>query len=470
MATCKCGAAIESNTSNPVAPRTRTLLNLVEKVLAGDSSPLPDSNAMGMPQAHLLSMKIDELLGLFERFRGFADNSAVGDRSRDKRKYSPIDVDAIAAVFEDWPNGFHRLLHRLSDGQAGFRDGATVRRRFMRINTNLLKSEAKQGTSVHFVRRAFVEFAVIPGNGVFADPRMTKRVGIDEANSQVLSASALARRIGVDSRRLRALTDIGPATDISRKTLGSTARTVYEVGSELPKCADTGFMNERVAAARLGIPVSVLRALRQSGTYKVRHLGRSPTQFHCDDLDDLQNRLIDSLPNLDASVDADNIDLKAVFRMKFRTTGGKARLVEAIHTRDVQPIGRIGSRIPDIAIRRSDLLDFLSEEKQSKDGLIPGSWAAEMLKCEARTIGPLIQSGHLKGIAKTRYLRVTQASLDEFSRRYLSCAAIANAIGTTTSKVLRLCNRNRVEPLWPVGDGEMRGQQIGRASCRERVS
>jgi hypothetical protein len=458
MTTCNCGAALEPDTTTPVSPRVRCLLNLVEKVLDGDSSPLLDSDTMGLPQANLLSMQIDELLGLFERLRGFAHGATVGDRSRGKRQYTPVDVDAIAAAFEDWPKGFHRLLHGLSDGRAGFRDGATVRGRFERIYSNLFHTKVHQGNSLAFVRRAFVEFAVTPGNGVCVDPRMTKRVGIEESASQVLSAAALARRIGVDPRRIRALAEIGQATAISRKTVGRTARAVYEVGSELPKCADTGFMNERAAAARLGIPVSVLCALRQSGAYKVRHLGRSPKQFHCNDLDDLRDRLIYSLPTRCASHDASKVDLRAVFMMKFRTTDGKARLVEAILNRDIQPLERIGGRIPDIVIRRSDLFDFLAEEKHSKGGLIPGAWAAEVLKCEVRTIAPLIQSGHLKGIARTRYLRVTRASLEQFSSQYMSCAAIANAIGTTTSKVLRLCKRHCVEPLWPVGEDATCGQ------------
>lgn len=458
MTTCKCGAAIEPDNNNPVPSRVRTLLNLVEKVLNGDSTPLPSPDAMGMPQSNLLSMQIDDLLGLFERLRAFSHGSTTEDRLSCTRQYTLTDVDAVAAVFEDWPTGFHRLLRGLSDGQAGLRDGATVRQRFIRIYTNLFKREDQLGNSLDFVRRAFVEFAITPGNGVCADPRMTNRVGIDEATLQVLSASALARRIGVDPRRIGALADIGQATAISRKTLGSTARAVYEVGSELPKCVDTGFMNERAAAARLGIPVSVLCALRRSGAYKVRHLGRSPKQFHCNDLDALRDRLIGSLPTLGALGDENRVDLKAAFRMKFRTTDGKARLVEAILTQEIQALGRIGSRIPDIVIGRSDLFDFLNEERQSKDGLIPGAWAAELLRCEIKTIPPLIQFGHLEGIVRTRYLRVTRASLEQFSSQYMSCAAIAGAIGSTTSRVLRLCKQHRVEPLWPAGEKTMRGQ------------
>jgi hypothetical protein len=146
----------------------------------------------------------------------------------------------------------------------------------------------------------------------------------------------------------------------------------------------------------------------------------------------------------------DRISLKKVFRMKFRTDAAKTRLVEAILTNKIKPLGRSGEQIPDVAIRRSDLAEFQSQEIDAKDDMLPAEWAANLLRCNPCAIGPLILAGHLQGIYRPRFIRVTRESLDAFADRYVSCARVADAVGTSTRGILSVLRQHNAAPLFVI--------------------
>ncbi len=446
MAVCRCGTNLPADTHQALQPRSRTLLSIVRNALYGDSSLLAD--AMGMPQSEMAGLHFIDLLALLQRLRLFVTKRNVSSASISMMPYTFDELDAIAGAFENWPHGFHEMLRGVAPDAAGIAGALSVRLRFQRIYSNLLRQNFFDLGSLVFLKKAFVEFGISQGNGVYVDSRIRKRVGIDDMQVRVLNAQAVAKRFGIDPRTIQALIDSGLAREISAQTVSGQTRTAYEIDDAVLKKDIQGGMGVRKAAAMLSVPVSVLAGLRKLGVYEVRHFARHIRSYHQKDVERIQTKIVSQIPRISVGDGPDRVSLGKAFYMKFRSKTGKARLVEAIVKGTITPIGRIGDKIPDIVICRTDLTSFLRTEAETMEKPIPGSWAAKLLHCEVGAVGALIRSGHLKGIYRKQYIRVQRDSLDQFANIYVSCAWVERTYGLTSRMTLNICREHGIELLW----------------------
>lgn len=447
MAVCRCGTNLATDMHQAaLQPRSRALLSIVRNALYGDLSPSGDT--MGMPHSEMAGLHFIDLLALLQRLRLFVTKRNISSASMSMMPYTFDELDAIAGAFENWPHGFHEMLRGVAPDTAGIAGALSVRQRFQRIYSNLLRQKFFNLGSLDFLRKAFVEFGISQGNGVYVDSRIRKRVGVDDRQAHVLNANALAKRFGIDPRTIQALIDSGLVREISAQTVSGQTRTVYEVDDVVLKKDIQGGMGIRKAAAMLSVPVSVLAGLRKLGVYEIRHFARFIRSYHRKDVEHLQTIIVSPIPKITMGEGPDRVSLGKAFYMKFRSKTGKARLVEAIVKGTIKPLGRIGNKIPDVVICRTDLTSFLSTEAGTMENLIPGSWAAKLLHCEVGAVGALIRSGHLKGIYRTRYIRVQRDSLDQFANTYVSCAWVERTFGLTSKMTLRICRENGIGLLW----------------------
>lgn len=446
MTVCRCGTKLATETHQTLQPRSRALLSIVRNALYGDLLPLAD--AMGMPQRELAGLHFIDLLAMLQRFRLFVTKRSVSSASISMMPYTFDELDAIASALENWPHGFHDMLRCVAPDAAGIAGALSVRQRFQRIYSNLLRQKSFNLGSLDFLRKAFVEFGISQGNGVYIDSRIRKRVGVDDKQIHVLNANALAKRFGIDPRTIQAVIDSGLAREISAQTVSGQTRTVYEVDEAVLTKDLQGGMGVRKAAAMLSMPVSVLTGLRKLGIYEVRHFARHIRSYHLKDLEHLQTKIVSPLPRISMGDGPDRVSLGKVFYMKFRSETGKARLVEAIIKGTIKPLGRIGSKISDVIICRTDLTSFLMTEAETMENLIPGSWVAKLLHCEVGAVGALLRTGHLKGTYRARYIRVQRDSLNQFANIYVSCAWVERTYGLTSKMTQMICREHGIELLW----------------------
>lgn len=189
---------------------------------------------------------------------------------------------AAARVLQQWPHGYHKFLR--SSGER-FRsegaEGSGMRQQFEPLYGSLFKGRSWSGHA-RFLREEFVNFGALHWGHAVVDGKLlgTPRT---EA-SRFVTKSEFARRHQLSKPALERLIAEG---EISTNSFagGKSTRTLVDVEQTSSLGSSKSVVTVREAAARVGLPVSVLQQLRERGVFATRPRAGHKTSWHEEDVD-----------------------------------------------------------------------------------------------------------------------------------------------------------------------------------------
>lgn len=416
--TCKCGADLSKAATVDVSCELKELMSVMKAKVHGRSLdavdnpcnfPLKEMDAVSL---RMLLDKVTELGRLNQRGMGKTDSDISST------------LQSASEVLRDWPYAYHEFLRRQKSpvGQT-----YKVTQYYEDLFSSLLNRHNRI-PGADFLFDEFVRFAKEEWNGVISW-QLDKG---DKDKKRFVSKSEFAAIIGVDKRTLKKWGEKN-LLEMESVKQGSQNRYVIDTLSvKTPVKGEGKTFGEREAAALVGLPVSVLKSLRDSGHFNVRFLPTNPKAFHELDLVAFKEEL-SSLCDVLHSIPEGTMTLADVMRLKFRNPDGKADFVRAVLAGTIDTIGRNGGNVSELRFHVAQVEYFLRDRRSEAEG---DTWsltdAARFLHCDTSAISALIEEGLL---CLSTERRVTVASVTAFDTTYVSLARIAKDAGTSSRKL-----------------------------------
>jgi len=117
-------------------------------------------------------------------------------------------------------------------------------------------------------------------------------------------------------------------------------------------------------------------------------------------------------------------------------------------SRELTVIGNVNGKIGGLAIALHEYKSFAQNDRARANGnaRTPSEVAAE-LHCDREAVPGLFERGLLKGKQIPVGLRITEQSITAFKQRYVSLAAIASELGSSSKALMRYCAANKISVL-----------------------
>ncbi len=437
LLTCPCEADLSAVTPETASPDVLALMTAVRAKLHGDLlRDLP--NDIGLPLAELDSIPLRSMLGILSTLARFSleskGQSIEGDRYASMRE--------AAECLARFPTGFHQMLRRLGLRYQEASSGAVgLRKQFEPFYIAMFKNGSFR-KDAEFLRKAFVTFGQTEWGLAAVDPKLLRGMQGSKVPARFSTLNKLAREKGIRPITLRRWTDRGLITVQSIKSPNHVRLLIDEDTLDFDKATPGRVMQERHAAAWVGLPVSALRGLRESDHYAVTHMPKHKRGYHEADLATLRERLLDRARGPKADVVAEEVvSLEHVMqKMKFLQREGKASFLAAFLEGMIDAIGLKGRDIAAIQFRRADVKAYVSKNRlDSSNDALTKKDAAALLSCNSEAIQELVKRGFLNAVRRGRHIRVERSSLDIFAAKYLSLQAVATREETSVGRLTRLC-------------------------------
>lgn len=435
---CHCGADL---TKPPVMPADDNFLNLLAilRAVALNESPSEGSKC-GLPVADLSNMSLRSLTTILAGLGG--RSLAVSGEGANGRALDTV-VHATA-VLSRWPEGFRQLLRKMAANRH-FGESAQSASNFRAFYQSLFGSLFKRKlppAEVKFLRKALVEFGVDEWTRGLVDSRLLRNASVDRKHYQAISHVAkdleismwLARRMVRDGLIALASTDAGEnAASIAH----TAARPVFKKG----KGRTLGI---RAAAASLGIPVSVLRGLREAGHYQVAHIARPRKGFHELDLKAFNDRF---LGIVGPSSSPATISLgRALQTAKFGCDAGKLDLMVAFLDGKVIPIGRSGENVGGILLDLGEVKALQAEIlSRGSSGIVGAVEAGKRIGCSEIVISSLVRQGFLEVVNRKAWLRIREESVAAFTAQFIATVEVAHQEKVSPQFLVNECREAGIE-------------------------
>lgn len=441
LLTCSCGCDLSQTKGDLL--NNQAVLGLLT-FLRNQLKREPHDNKLlkqrlGFPVEHLETLTLAELLSIIIRFE---NKGSYPKMPLDEHKgyQEEVTLAKVSQALENWPEGLYHYLDSFNHERASAK-GFGLRKQFESFYGSLFKSDIPK-EKIAFIKDAFIKFGAEEWKQAFVTNKLDGGTG---QGKQLVGIYGLAGALGVmtsTARKIVAQQLILSATI----THNGKSRKLFDLDQPLPFKASVGAsFTVRKAAAWLRLPVSVLKILRKQGDYEVQHIANPMAAYHELDLNAFRDKLLACRTINSQAVSDEYITLKQAMLMKAGADAIKASFVSAILSGKLLPIGSVDGNIDGILFTRSDVDQFMLKSKGSFFGSTTIVAAAKQLHCDPIVVKNLFYEGLLSGDQKPNGLFIRQDSLNAFGKRYVSCAAIAAEQKTNSSKIVRICNQQRID-------------------------
>lgn len=434
---CKCGASLTNAPLHEVSQDIVILMAIIHAKVYGN--PLSAiENPCRFPIHELESVSLRSMLVALPALGRF--NLSIQGIAED---YCPMGIaNSVAEIFHDWPVGYHEFLRRVGihNSSKSAVSAIGLRKRFEKFYNSMFKHK-RRIVGMDFLRDEFVRFGLEEWGESVVD---TKLLRGQPRYKRFISKSELANQLGVRPITLRRWAEQG-FMPMNRISAGSKKRYIVDsLAITVQKGSDGKTLGIREAAAYVGLPVSVLNALRDSGHYKVRHLARFRKAFHEKDLREFTD-LVLSQGNVITEIPLGSISFGDVMMLKFRNNTGKADFMREVLSHRIEVIGRIGASLAGLLFRRESVEQFLRDKRAESEN---STWslreAAQYLHCDPITLPTLIQEGLIEMVEASIGNRVTEKSVKGFDAQFISLAKLAKSNGTSSRRLKAICTNQHI--------------------------
>lgn len=432
LLTCQCGASLAAATTDPAGVELGELMAIIRARLH-DRPIDADRNSAGYPVQYLSSMPFSALIRML---------TALGLQALKSRgvgvEPNGATVNEAVAILRDWPQGYHRFLTTLGDKSLTERPGAMgLRKQFRGFYQAMFKNREFSAQST-WLREEFLRFGQHHWGQAVVDRKFFGGRAASDPG-RFLPVNEVARRFRIwKPMRDRMIAD---GTLVTRRIRsGKSSRVVVDLEkSRLPQ-ESSGTMSVREAAARVGLPVSVLRHLRAAGILSTGLRRGHVTSWHVDDIETFRTRAL-ALPVVDGSgATQELVLLRDLMRRRLRDAKAKTEIAAAVFEGRLLLYGRCGDQPGDMLVDRAEADAFIVQTRRKVEGdsySLPESAALTGL-CES-AVANAIQLGLLAAEDRDGRTRVSAQSVERFRMEYIPLALLAKKLGNSPRGLLRLC-------------------------------
>jgi hypothetical protein len=441
---CKCGGSLLEAPMVAVSGPTAGLLDVVRRRVLG--LPANERNPECLPVDDLASMSLRTLLSVI---RTLARHRVAADGNAELPDQQRVVSDA-SRVLVNWPTNFMQLLSDIGKGVPAT-GPAGVRTQFASIHKALFKSRAIVPLAqTEFMKLVFLDFAMNHWGRGSVDQRLAKQSGAALAG-RYMTRSQFAARVGIQPRTVaRLLSSLNMPT---MKILSTKQeRILIDVGeTAIPSISPGRIYRDREAAKRLGLSVSVLKELKKTGLYEVKHLLPKQAGFHERDVHAFSRKLVAlaSLASVPARMSEEHITLQAAMQSHHRSLEIKIRVMRAILQGEIALTADFDG-VPGGLLLNGAAYRELVRNIQSTDTAesMTVTEAATFLGCDRGTVPELVRVGLLKSPQSRGGLRVDIESADSFRRAHVSLASIAKELDTSSRALMCRLQKKGIKILF----------------------
>jgi hypothetical protein len=438
---CQCGTSLRNVSLPALSGAEAELLDIIRRKALGLAAATEYDS--GLPSSHLQAMNLRALLSLITIL---GNRRLVAENYPDRTDRHRL-VLAAAQVLAHWPNNFFCLLRAIGEGLPMSSARGVSRGEFRGIYSSLFKQKWITPTEhADFLRLAFLDFMTNHWGGSIVDKKLMRRLRTGQSE-RFISQAAFARRYGMDSRTAaRVLEDKGvPSTTFP---WGNSERKLIDSAAVRLSRAQPGKIYRlRQAAAKIGISSALLKRLRANGDFEVNHFSRTKPGFHELDIE----AFIQKLSGLAPSVNAVDLPLRKcitfaiVARGWYGSVEAKANIVRAVLSGELPVVGNVDGTVEGLLIPYEEFQRFGNDARARTNGNTrTPSEAAQHLECDPGSIPGLVGLELLRGRQTPKGLRLTEQSIAEFKKQYVSLASIAKTIGTSSRALMSFCEKRGI--------------------------
>jgi hypothetical protein len=416
---CRCNGDLASAPSTSARSDVAALAGIIGRKLLGRT--LEQNCRSGYPTEALQKMSLRTLLSLIPKLGAATGASAGGPPE--------ALMEGAARLLSDWPNQFVEFLDQKSLAQNS--RGRGVRKQFENLFVSFFKAGLPDD-EVQFLREAFITFGHTRSGNVDNKLYRGER---RSADATAVSISELARRLGVTPSKIRSLRGTG-WIPCETHSIDGASRTVFDLRGITIDARKDAYLPERHAGALIGIPPLVLRQLRNSGLFKVSHLGPNIRYYHRNDLSGFASRLRLSAKVPSADLGNDRISLGHLLFSTPLTRKEKELILKLIIDQSM-PAALSGQTIGAIEVTR-DALDRLigPARAAANDNRLSYTKTAALLGCCPMVIEPLANLGYLD-LQGHDPKKVGSQSAEAFRSTYVSTTTIARHVHGSPRRIAR---------------------------------
>jgi len=437
---CQCGADLDGD-QPPISVAEASLLGIVRN-RALHLAPSTE-NPSGLPRAGLQSMDLRTLLFVIltlGKWQLIADSADWQD--------SKSLIRAAAHVLENWPANFFGLLRDIGAKASTRITNGSVRQQFDNVYWVLFKYKIiGKSEQADFLRITFLDFALNHWGRGFVDHRLIRRLGEKLPAKRFQTPSEIAKDLGVDPRTAARLLE---DKKIYRKRIrcGKVERSLVDRNLiDIRRNYPGRVYRARKAAAMIGLSPAVLRSLKTSGHYEVRHLFPTAPGFHALDIETFGQKMLrlQSPHTADVPPRQNCLALREATKGFHGYLGGGAEVVRAVLSRDLSVGRSIDGTVGGLLIPREEFYWFVEKARCRIFGKSKSCGrAARDLCLGCESIPGLVASGLLASIRTPVGVRITEESIAQFKRQYVSMGSIAKALDTSSRALESFCQKNDI--------------------------
>jgi hypothetical protein len=435
---CQCGAELKNYDESSLEAPVRSLLQILRSRALG-LLPFADfGSRLPILELHRLALRtllrVVDVIGM----------SSLVAAKQEHEANPKLIVCTAAKTLSEWPSNFYAMLRALGRPSNGESD---IRREFAPLYSGLFRRRAADTPEdLDFIRREFLYFISNQWESRRADSRTLRRVR-SQVEQKYLNASQLAQRLQVDARTVRR------HDKLQLFQLPKWPDATLAADAESIRVAAHGtrtLMPLRQAAATIGIPIQVLRLLKESGYMKFRQQLPRQVGFPERDVLDFKYNLVEVGGQVNPGVvDRGGVTLGNILRSSGYTADEKATLIHQIMEGEISVIGMLEAAVSGVLISADDFTRFIRNKRSNSDGaVLTALEAASVLSCEFGAVVGLIRAGKLTGRRSSAKWLIAESSVNEFKKTYMTVTSVATTLGTSSRRVGRLCRQKGIAILY----------------------
>ncbi|WP_207064007.1 hypothetical protein [Motiliproteus sp. SC1-56] len=349
-------------------------------------------------------------------------------------------IQVASQALANWPRGFHDYLDVVESQRTAVPCLLGLRAQNAQVYTSLSKGDFPQG-SIDFLLK---EICAWGGGRSPARLHPRQRQQLD-APPKYLGVTEAAKQIGVQVPTVKSLIRLG----IVAGQQAPDGRTwLIDASGGLPKKeAHCDSLSAREAAAWLGLPQSVLEALRRQRVYQTWLIPARSSSFSVRDLVSFRDRLKDRIRPIGEAPSGAR-SLKLVMRGKHGDPSVRAAVVGAVLSGELVAYGVPAAPVNQMVVASDAVTALIETHKCGRERLTEHD-AAKMIGCDVLVVKELVERGYLGVPEQTGRRSITRQAVQRFRESYTPLAVLARHARTSSQKLKTYCEDYAI-PLFVV--------------------
>jgi hypothetical protein len=222
----------------------------------------------------------------------------------------------------------------------------------------------------------------------------------------------------------------------------------------------------------IGISVELLKRLKASSDFEVNHLLRTKPGFHELDIEAFVQKLKGLGPPVNPAdlFSPEYIRFEIVARGWYGSVEAKANIVRAVLSRELPVVGNVDGTVAGLVVSNEGFQRLAQDERaRANEGTSTIAEAARLLECNTKSVRRLVELEWLRAGQTSGSFRVTEESIAEFKKRYVSLLSIARTTNSASWALQNICKRCNLPMLVARQSGKKSSQAFIRAEQRQEL-